>query len=122
LAVGQPGQLAFSTAQPLIDRMVTVSEDVLALAILRLMEMEKSVVEGAGAAALAALMAGHCPALAAKRVVLLLTGGNIDPAILSRVIEHGMVADGRLYRFTAVISDRPGGLERLTHVIAATGV
>lgn len=121
LAVGQPGEITFTTVQPLIDRMVTVSEDVLALAILRLMEMEKSVVEGAGAAALAALMSGQCPELAGKRVVLLLSGGNIDPAIISRVIEHGMVVDGRLWRFTAVISDRPGGLERLTRVIAASG-
>jgi threonine dehydratase len=121
LAVGCVGEAAFALAAPLVDRVVTVSEAVLALAVLRLAELEKSVVEGAGAAPLAACMAGSLPEIANRRAVLLLTGGNIDPKMLSRVIENGLVADGRLCRFTAVVSDRPGGLARLTHIIAQTG-
>ncbi|HTU27555.1 MAG TPA: threonine ammonia-lyase [Pirellulales bacterium] len=121
LAVGRVGQLAFEISRPRVDRVVTVSEEELSLAVLRLVELEKSVVEGAGAAALAAVMAGKLPLLAGKRTVLILSGGNIDPMILSRVIEKGLVADGRLCRFTAVISDRPGGLAHLAQLIAQTG-
>jgi threonine dehydratase len=104
-----------------LERVVTVGEEELSLAILRLAELEKSVVEGAAAAPLAAALAGKLPELAGKRVVWVLTGGNIDPMILSRVIEHGLVADGRLSRFTAVVSDRPGGLSRLAQLMAAAG-
>jgi len=99
----------------------TVTEEQIALAILRLVELEKSVVEGAAATPLAACMSGKLKELAEKRVVLLLCGGNIDPNVLSRVIERGLVADGRLGRFTAVISDRPGGLADLAAQIASTG-
>ena len=121
LAVRRAGTFAFAVARPLVDRVVTVDEDHLALAVLRLLELEKSVVEGAGAAPLAACLAGMVPELAGRRVVLILSGGNIDPTILSRVIEKGLVADGRLCRFTAVISDRPGGLADLASLIASTG-
>ena len=121
LAVGTVGDLAFATAAPLVDRVVTVSEAELALAILRLLEVEKAVVEGAGAAPLAALLAGKLPELAGRVVALPLCGGNIDPLVLRRVIEHGLAADGRLCRFTATISDRPGGLARLTRVVAEEG-
>jgi threonine dehydratase len=121
LAVGKVGELAFAIAAPRVDRVVTVSEESLALAMLRLVELEKSVVEGAGAAPLAACMAGKFPELAGQRTVLVLSGGNVDPSILARVIDKGRVADGRLCRFTAVISDRPGGLARLAQVIADTG-
>jgi len=79
------------------------------------------VVEGAGAAPLAAFLAGKLDALKGKDVVLVLCGGNIDLTILDRVIETGLVADGRLTRFTVSISDRPGGLARLAEVIASTG-
>jgi threonine dehydratase len=120
LGVPQVGQMTFALAGPLVERVVLVSEDELALAILRIVELEKSVVEGAGAAPLAALLSGQLPELKGKRVVLLLGGGNIDPTVLSGVIEKGLVADGRLCRFTAVISDRPGGLARLAGVIAST--
>ncbi|HZL90738.1 MAG TPA: pyridoxal-phosphate dependent enzyme [Pirellulaceae bacterium] len=154
LAVGIVGENAFAIARDLVDHVVTVSEYDLALAVVRLMELEKTVVEGAGAAPLAALLSsrhtpcavdpqgasgsGEPPArggrggssgqvenlsydLAGKRVVLVLAGGNIDLTILSRLIETALVADGRLVRFTAVISDRPGGLARLTSVIAEAG-
>ena len=121
LAIPQVGSNAFQIAKPLVDLAVTVTEEQIALAILRLVELEKSVVEGAAATPLAACMFGKLEALAGKRVVLLLCGGNIDPNVLSRVIERGLVADGRLGRFTAVISDRPGGLADLTAQIASTG-
>src|SRR5215813_5621343 len=118
LAIPQVGVNAFEIARPLVDRIITVTEEEIALAILRLVESEKSVVEGAAAASLAACMVGKLKELEGKRVVLLLCGGNVDPNVLSRVIERGLVADGRLGRFTAVISDRPGGLADLATQIA----
>jgi threonine dehydratase len=121
LAIPQVGSNAFQIAKPLVDLAITVTEEQIALAILRLVELEKSVVEGAAATPLAACMSGKLKDLAGKRVVLLLCGGNIDPNVLSRVIERGLVADGRLGRFTAVISDRPGGLADLAAQIASTG-
>jgi threonine dehydratase len=121
LAVGQIGAHALEIARAHVDRVIQVSEDLLALSIVRLMELEKSVVEGAGAAPLAALLSGQLADLAGKRVVLALCGGNIDLAILNRLIESGLVVDGRLTRFTAVISDRPGGLAKLASLIAQAG-
>ena len=121
LAVGRVGELAFKLAAPRVDRVVKVNEDELALAMLRLAELEKSVVEGAGAAPLAALMAGKVPELDGLRSVMILSGGNVDPLVLSRVIEKALVGDGRLCRFTAVVTDRPGGLARLTEIIAKSG-
>jgi threonine dehydratase len=121
LAVPEAGVNAFSIAKDRIDDLVLVTEDQIALAILRILELEKGVVEGSAAATLAALMAGKVPRLQGKKIVLPFCGGNIDPSILNRVVEHGLVADGRLSRFTAVISDRPGGLAALTHVIASVG-
>jgi threonine dehydratase len=121
LAIPEVGANAFQIARPLIDLTVTATEEEIALAILRLVELEKSVIEGAAATPLAACMSGRLKELAGKRVVLLLCGGNIDPNVLSRVIERGLVADGRLGRFTAVISDRPGGLADLAAQIASTG-
>ncbi len=121
LAVLRVGDNAFALARRHVDRVVRVAEDWIALAILRMVELEKTVVEGAAAAPLAAMMAGLLPELRGKRVVLAVCGGNIDPAILSRVIEKGLVHDGRLAQFTAQISDRPGGLAELTRVIAASG-
>ena len=121
LAVGKVGDLAFALAAPLVDRVVAVDEDLLALAVLRLSELEKTVVEGAGAAPLAALLGGELPELRGARVALLLCGGNIDMATLGRVIDHGLAADGRLWRFTTRVADRPGGIARLTASIAAAG-
>jgi len=121
LAIPQVGSNAFRIAKPLVDLAVTVTEEQIALAILRLVELEKSVVEGAAATPLAACMSGKLKELTGKRVVLLICGGNIDPNVLSRVIERGLVADGRLGRFTAIISDRPGGLADLATQIASTG-
>ena len=121
LSIPQVGANAFAIARAHVDQTITVTEEQIAIAILGLIELEKTVVEGAGATPLAAILSGRLPDLAAKRVVLPLCGGNIDPNILSRVIERGLVADGRLCRFTAVISDRPGGLAVLTKQIAAAG-
>jgi threonine dehydratase len=121
LAIPQVGANAFEIAKENVDLTVIVTEEQIALAILRLVELEKSVVEGAAATPLAACMFGKLKELAGKRVALLICGGNIDPNVLSRVIERGLVADGRLGRFTAVISDRPGGLADLAAQIASAG-
>ncbi len=121
LATLTVGANAFALARRQVDQVVSVSEDWISLAILRMVELEKTVVEGAAATPLAALLSGRLPKLKGKRVVLVVGGGNIDPAILSRVIEQGLVRDGRLTRFTAKISDRPGGLAVLCRAIAAAG-
>ncbi len=121
LATLTVGANAFALAEPRVDEVVRVSEDAIALAILRMIELEKIVVEGAAAVPLAAMMSGQLAHLAGRRVALVVCGGNIDPAILSRVIEKGLVHDGRITRFTAKISDRPGGLAELCRVIAASG-
>ncbi len=121
LAIPQVGANAFATARSLVDRTVAVTEEQIAISILRIVELEKGVVEGAAATPLAACLFADLDELKGKRVVLLLCGGNIDPNVLSRVIERGLVADGRLARFRAVISDRPGGLADLATQIAASG-
>ncbi len=121
LAVSRVGDLPFAADRRVVDRVVTVDEAAIALAILRLIELEKSVVEGAGATPLAALIAGKLPELAGRKVVLTLCGGNIDTNMLGRVLDVGLVADGRLTRFTVSVIDRPGGLARLTAIIASTG-
>jgi len=121
LAIPQVGNNAFQIARPRVDEAVIVNEEQIALSILRVVELEKGVVEGAAATPLAACLSGKLRNLAEKQVVLLLCGGNIDPNVLSRVIERGLVADGRLCRFSAVISDRPGGLADLAAQIAAAG-
>jgi threonine dehydratase len=121
LAVAQIGKNAFTISRDLVEKIVVVNEQQISLAILRLIELEKSVVEGAGAASLAACLCGELPEIKGKNVVLPLTGGNIDTPILGKVLERGLASDGRLYRFTATISDRPGGLAALAQIIAETG-
>jgi len=121
LAVAEAGRHTLAIAQPLVHRMVQVQEEAIALAMLRLAELEKCIIEGAGAAGLAALLGGNLPELAGRKVVLLLTGGNIDPLAHSRVIERGLAADGRIYRFDVLLSDRPGGLAHLSAVLANAG-
>lgn len=121
LAVPMVGPNAFEIARSRVDDVVSVGEEELALGILRIAECEKGVVEGASAAPLAAFISGRLRDLDDKRVCLLLCGGNIDPTVLGRVIERGLVADGRVTQFTAVIPDRPGGLARFTAAIAEAG-
>jgi threonine dehydratase len=101
----------------LLDDVVTVGEEELANAILLLLEIEKTVVEGAGAAPLAALV-NRALGLAGARVVLVLSGGNIDVTMLARIIERGLVKDGRLVRLGVLLKDRPGELARLAALIA----
>jgi threonine dehydratase len=121
LSVAKVGENAFEVGRRLLDELVVVDERAIALAMLRLLELEKSVVEGAAATPLAACLAGLLPKLRGKKVLLPLTGGNIDTPILGRVLERGLVSDGRMWRFTATISDRPGGLARFAGLIAETG-
>ena len=117
IAVRQVGELTFALATRLVDEMVTVDEEELANAVLLLLEIEKTVVEGAGAAPLAALV--HRPlGLAGRKVALVLSGGNIDVTMLARIIERGLVKDGRLVRLGVALQDRPGALARLTTLIA----
>jgi threonine dehydratase len=121
LAVPEVGGRAFELARRLVDRIETVDEEAISLAILRLVENLRGVVEGAGATPLAAFLAGKLNHLKGKRVVLLLCGGNIDPLVLSRVIGHSLATDGRLIELNARIDDRPGGLATLTRCIAEAG-
>lgn len=121
LATLTVGANAFSLIRDRVDRVVSVTESEISLAILRMLEIEKLVAEGAAATPLAAMLSGKLPELRGKKVVLVVCGGNIDPAILSRIIERGLVSDGRLTRFTVEISDRPGGLAALARVIAESG-
>jgi threonine dehydratase len=121
LSVPKVGENAFRLACDLVEKTLLVSEQDIARSVLRLMELEKAVVEGAGACPLAACLAGFSSELKGKKVVLPLCGGNIDLNTLDRVIERGLASDGRLCRFTATISDRPGGLARFAGLIAEEG-
>merc|ERR1712156_821013 len=122
LTVPTVGCNAVATAAPLIDKMVQVSEEWVSIAILRCIEMEKAVVEGGGASGVAAVLAGLCPELKGKKVVIALCGGNIDTTILGRCLDRGMAADGRLVKFSCTISDRPGGMAELTNLLFRVGV
>jgi threonine dehydratase len=115
------GERSFGLIRGRVDQVVKVEEKWISLAILRMLELEKTVVEGAAAVPLAAMMSGSLNGLKGKRVALVVCGGNIDPVVLGRVIEKGLVHDGRLTRFTVRIVDRPGGLAELCRVIAASG-
>ena len=121
LSVPQVGDNAFQIARDLVDKTVLVGEHEIGLAVLRLLELEKAVVEGAGAAPLAACLTGQVPELKGRNVVLPLCGGNIDTPMLGRVLERGLASDGRLYRFMATFSDRPGGLARFAALIGDDG-
>jgi threonine dehydratase len=116
IAVRRVGEVTFDLALKYADEVVTVSEEELANAILLLLEIEKTVVEGAGAAPLAALL-NRSLGLAGRRVALVLSGGNIDVTMVARIITRGLVKDGRLVRLGVVLQDRPGALARLTALI-----
>ncbi len=117
IAVRQVGEQTLAIAARHVDEVVTVSEEELANAILLLLEIEKTVVEGAGATALAALI-NRPLGLAGARVALVLSGGNIDVTMLARIIERGLVKDGRLVRLGVLLRDRPGELARLAALLA----
>ncbi|MGH7214823.1 MAG: threonine ammonia-lyase [Tepidisphaeraceae bacterium] len=121
LAIAEVVKMCFDLIRKYVDEVVLVNEAQIALAVLRLLEMEKQVVEGAGAVPLAAAMNCEQFGLKGKKVVLVLAGGNIDVTVISRVIERGLAAEGRLCRLTVHVSDRPGSLARLTNLVASTG-
>uniref|UniRef100_A0A8R1UG80 L-serine deaminase n=1 Tax=Pristionchus pacificus TaxID=54126 RepID=A0A8R1UG80_PRIPA len=121
LAVPTVGCNSLATARGLIDKMITVCEESIALSILRLLELEKAVVEGAGGVCLAAILSDKVPELRGKKVVAILSGGNIDTTVLGRAIERGLAVDGRLIRIEVVVSDRPGGIAELSTRIAQAG-
>ncbi|KAA1426055.1 threonine ammonia-lyase [Nocardioides antri] len=119
IAVGQPGELTFRLVQEYVDDLLTVSEEALSRALLALVEREKLVVEPAGAAAAAALC--EEPGRFTGPVVVLLSGGNIDPLLLGKVIRHGMAAARRYLNLQVTLADVPGGLARLLTQIGDAG-
>eukprot|EP00536_Pseudo-nitzschia_multiseries_P004710 jgi/Psemu1/237879/estExt_Genewise1.C_800003 len=125
LAVPRVGSHAFRLAKRHVDECVLVNERAISLAVLRLVENEKMIVEGGGATGLAALLPGgplyQRQDLSGKNIVVPLCGGNIDTAVLGRVLERGLAADHRLCNFTAEVSDRPGGIAGLTRLLAEQG-
>lgn len=122
LSVPNVGVNAFHTASKLIEKVIQIDEDWIAIAILKLLETEKAVVEGAGASGLGAILTGSLPELKDKKVAVVLCGGNIDITTLGRVIERALLATGRLCRFTITVSDRPGGLAKFLNICADAGV
>lgn len=124
LAVPVVGPTAFEVARRFVDQEVSVDEKMIAIALLRLIEMDKLIVEGGGAAALAAILPGGplYNAFPNKNVCVVLGGGNIDTSVLGRVIDRGLSADQRLIRFSATVSDRPGGISNLAKCLADIGV
>jgi threonine dehydratase len=118
IAVKRPGELTFQHVREYVDEIVTVSEEEIASAILYLLEKEKTVVEGAGAVAVAALMNHKIRGLEGRRVCSVVSGGNIDVNVVARVIERGLVKDGRLVRISVPLLDKPGQLAKVSAVIA----
>lgn len=119
IAVGRPGDLTFAAVRDHVDDVVTVSEDSLARAVLALAERAKLVSEPAGAAAVAAIL--DDPTRFPTPCVAVVSGGNIDPLLLGKVIRHGMAAAGRYLNLTIIIPDVPGGLARLLAVVGGSG-
>jgi threonine dehydratase len=117
IAVLRTGDNTLPLVKKYVDQVVTVTEEEIANAILLLLEREKTLAEGAGAAAIAAVLNHKLP-LAGKKVVVLVSGGNIDVTLLSRIIERGLVKDGRLVRLRVHLPDYPGALNRLTGILA----
>jgi threonine dehydratase len=117
IAVRRAGELTFPLVRKYVDEVVTVEEEEIASAILLLLEREKTVAEGAGAASVAALVHNKIQ-YKGKRVVAVISGGNIDVGILSRIIERGLAKDGRLVRLRIHLPDYPGALHSLTGLLA----
>jgi threonine dehydratase len=117
IAVRRAGEKTLPLIQKYVDDIVTVDEEEIANAILLLLEREKTLAEGAGAAAIAALI-NHKTPLSGKKVAALVCGGNIDVSLLSRIMERGLVKDGRLVRLRVHLPDYPGALHRLTGILA----
>lgn len=121
IAVKTPGDLTYELCQKYVDGIVTVSDDEIALAILTLLEQQKLISEGAGAVSVAAVMNGKIPNIEGKNVCCLVSGGNIDVTILSRVIERGLKMGGRTADIVIALSDKPGQLSGVSQVIADQG-
>ncbi|HTT70780.1 MAG TPA: threonine ammonia-lyase [Anaeromyxobacteraceae bacterium] len=119
IAVKRAGELTFAHVRKYVDQIVTVSEEEIASAILYLLEKEKTVVEGAGAVTVAALLNRKVRGLEGRRVVAVVSGGNIDVNVVARVIERGLVRDGRLVRVVVALQDRPGQLAKVSSVVAS---
>lgn len=117
IAVRRAGERTFPLVRKYVDDIVTVEEEEIANAILLLLEREKTLAEGAGAASIAAVLNRKLP-LEGKKVAVLVCGGNIDVTLLSRIIERGLVKDGRLVRLRVHLPDYPGALHRLTGILA----
>jgi threonine dehydratase len=131
IAVRRAGERTLPLIQKYVDDVVTVEEEEIANAVLLLLEREKTLAEGAGAAAVAALVNRRIPTIrgsmipdsmigdkTGKKVVAIVSGGNIDVTLLARIIERGLVKDGRLVRLRVHLPDYPGALHRLTGILA----
>lgn len=120
IAVKEPGDITFAMCQKYVDGIVTVSDDEIAAAILALIEQQKLITEGAGAVSVAAAMFNKVD-VKGKKVCCLLSGGNIDVTILSRVIKRGLLKSGRTYSLTIELLDKPGQLKGVADIIAQEG-
>jgi threonine dehydratase len=120
IAVKQPGSLTYDICSKYVDGVVTVTDDEISAAILALMERHKLVTEGAGAVAVAAAMFGKVD-LQGKKAVCVLSGGNIDVTILSRVIKRGLLMSGRNCQLMIELVDKPGQLKNVSRIIADLG-
>jgi threonine dehydratase len=121
IAVRRIGEQTFRHIERYVDELVTVSEEEIAAGVLLLLEREKTVAEAACATTVAAVVDGHIAGLAGKNVVMVLSGGNIDVSLMSRIIERGLVQDGRRAYMRVRVKDRPGALAALTAMLAQTG-
>lgn len=121
IAVKHPGDITFQMIRQYVDGIITVSEDEIAAAILALMEKQKLVAEGAGAVSVAAAMFHRVPDIAGKKVCCLVSGGNIDVNILSRVITRGLLTSGRNAMLTIALEDKPGQLVGVASIISECG-
>lgn len=119
IAVGRPGDITFAAVRDHVDDVLTVSEDTLARAVLATLERAKLLVEPAGAAAVAALL--DDPTRFRTPTVVVLSGGNIDPLLLGKVIRHGMASAGRYLNLRVCIPDLPGGLAQLLGEVSSVG-
>lgn len=120
IAVKQPGENTFKIIEEYVDEIVTVTEDEIAAAILALIEKQKVIAEGAGAVAVTAVMFDKLP-IEGKKVACIVSGGNIDVNILSRVITRGLVTSGRNANLTIALTDKPGQLQEVSEIIARCG-
>ncbi len=121
IAVKQPGKFTYDYCKNYVNGIVTVSDEEIARAILALLEQEKMIAEGAGAAPVAAILAGKFPELNGKKVCCVVSGGNIDVTILSRIIDRGLLMSGRKCTLNIEVLDQPGQLVKVTRIIADCG-